>query len=323
MLYSIKTHGIGVMGTVINTFYKFLVKKLNIFNEFLYDEFIHNPLMQEQRFFKKNKEKVNNQYPYERAEQLSKTIKRLGTTKGGVTYLDKFRQLITHIGNALGYVRMIRSASLKDNSNLVKYMPKIVSETKFEDIAEELGIQAETFETIKMFDMCIRNIFKQHEDASDYLRMIVQNFDGMLEGDDTKHLKLFYMMIPPLTLSYIDHLTKGKEKLNSKNKNIGGFISDDGFPLGLAYLLKILNQTEKFASLNWFDSMIAKLERDKVAAEHREKQASEELDMNMGQNEDYMKLDAEMSKRSIKNSRREYEMLKYCFSASCILFKEI
>ena len=31
MLYSIKTHGIGVMGTVINTFYKFLVKKLNIF----------------------------------------------------------------------------------------------------------------------------------------------------------------------------------------------------------------------------------------------------------------------------------------------------
>jgi len=25
---------------------------------FLYDEFIHNPLMQEQRFYKKNKEKL-------------------------------------------------------------------------------------------------------------------------------------------------------------------------------------------------------------------------------------------------------------------------
>lgn len=68
MLYSIKTHGIGVMGTVINTFYKFLVKKLNIFNEFLYDEFIHNPLMQEQRYYRKNKEKLGNLYPYERAE---------------------------------------------------------------------------------------------------------------------------------------------------------------------------------------------------------------------------------------------------------------
>ena len=111
------------MGTVINTFYKFLVKKLNIFNEFLYDEFIHNPLMQEQRWYRKNKAKYENYYPHERAENMSRTIRRLGTTKGGVSYLDKFRQLVTQIGNALGYVRMIRSASLKDNANLVKYIP--------------------------------------------------------------------------------------------------------------------------------------------------------------------------------------------------------
>lgn len=60
MLYSIKTHGIGVMGTVINTFYKFLVKKLNVFNEFLYDELVHNPLMLEQRYYKKHKEALRN-----------------------------------------------------------------------------------------------------------------------------------------------------------------------------------------------------------------------------------------------------------------------
>jgi len=60
MLFSIKTHGVGVMGTVVNTFYQHLVKKINIFNEFLYDEFIHNPLLQEQRFYRKNKEKLNN-----------------------------------------------------------------------------------------------------------------------------------------------------------------------------------------------------------------------------------------------------------------------
>jgi len=173
MLYSIKTHGIGVMGTVINTFYKFLVKKLNIFNEFLYDEFIHNPLMQEQRWFRKNKEKVVNLYPYERAENMSRNIKRLGTTKGGITYLDKFRQLITHIGNALGYVRMIRSASLKDNSNLMKYLPQIVETIKFELVAAELGIQGECYEATKMFDMVIKNLFKQADDAGDYLRMIV------------------------------------------------------------------------------------------------------------------------------------------------------
>lgn len=88
--------------------------------------------------------------------------------------------------------------------------------------------------------MCIRNLFKQKEDAGDYLRMIVRNYDGLTEQENTKHLKLFYLIIPPLTLNYIDHVQKGKEKIQSKNKNTGGFISDDGFALGVAYLLKVL-----------------------------------------------------------------------------------
>ena len=101
--------------------------------------------------------------------------------------------------------------------------------------------------------------------------MIVKNFDGMLEQENTKHLKLFYLIIPPLTLSYIDHVQKGKEKLQSKNKNVGGFISDDGFALGVAYLLKILGQIDKFNSLNWFESMEKKLEMDLAKSDLREK----------------------------------------------------
>ena len=89
--------------------------------------------------------------------------------------------------------------------------------------------------------------------------MIVKNFGDITEGENVKHLKLFYLIIPPLCLSYIDHLQKGKEIIVSKNKNVGGFISDDGFALGIAYLLKILNQTDKFAGLNWFESMITKM----------------------------------------------------------------
>ena len=322
MLYSIKTHGIGVMGTVINTFYKFLVKKLNIFNEFLYDEFIHNPLMQEQRWYRKNKHKYDNYYPYDRAENMSRNIRRLGTTKGGISYLDKFRQLVTQIGNALGYVRMIRSASLKDNANLVKYIPQFVENIKFETVANELGIREETLEAVKLFDMCIRNLFKQSDDAGDYLRMIVRNFDGIADQEETKHLKLFYLMIPPLTLSFIDHIQKGNEKINSKNQNVGGFISDDGFALGLAYLLKIMGQTDKFANLNWFQSMLNKLEQDYNAADLREKKQVDETYGNSYER-DNQKLDAEMSKRRTTRLTREYEMLNFCFSASSILFKEI
>jgi len=57
--------------------------------------------------------------------------------------------------------------------------------------------------------------------------------------------------------------------------------------LGIAYLLKILNQTDKFESINWFDSMIDKLERDQISAVQREKHMENEIGMHMGQNEDY------------------------------------
>jgi WASH complex subunit 7 len=80
--------------------------------------------------------------------------------KGGITFLDKFRQLITQFGNALGYVRMIRNASLKDNSNLIQFIPKILDDLRFEDVATDLGIKGETLEAAKMFDMTIRLLFK-------------------------------------------------------------------------------------------------------------------------------------------------------------------
>lgn len=101
---------------------------------------------------------------------------------------------------------MIRSASLKDNANLVKYIPEFVENIKFENIANELGIGGETIESVKIFDLCIKNLFRQADDAGDYLRMIVKNFDGITEQENTKHLKLFYLIIPALTLSFVDHI---------------------------------------------------------------------------------------------------------------------
>ena len=66
----------------------------------------------------------------------------------------------------------------------------------------------------------------------------------------------------------------------------------------MAYLLKILGQVDKFASLNWFESMEKKLEIDMAQAELREKKIKEDLnDMHIAYED--QKLDAEMSRRRI------------------------
>ena len=60
---------------------------------------------------------------------------------------------------------------------------------------------------------------------------------------------------------FVEHVQRGKDKIFKKN-NKDAFISDDGFALGIAYLLKILDQIEQFNALNWFQHMKEKFDRD-------------------------------------------------------------
>ena len=55
---------------------------------------------------------------------------------------------------------MIRNASLKDNSNLIKFFPKDFGDLKFEDVSNELGLKGETYEACKMFDEAVRLLMK-------------------------------------------------------------------------------------------------------------------------------------------------------------------
>jgi hypothetical protein len=68
----------------------------------------------------------------------------------------------------------------------------------------------------------------------------VKNFEGVFENEECAHLKLFYLILPATSLNYIEHVQRSKEKLMKKN-NKDAFLSDDGFPMGMAYLLKILD----------------------------------------------------------------------------------
>lgn len=38
-------------------------------------------------------------------------------------FVDRFRQLISHIGNALGYARLLRSARLNYSSKSLEFLP--------------------------------------------------------------------------------------------------------------------------------------------------------------------------------------------------------
>jgi len=135
---SIRTHGIGIMNTTVNFTYQYLRKQFYTFSQFLFDEHIKAKLIRDISYFKDSKASLDQKYPYERAEKFNRTIRKLGVLQDNQTYLDQFRLLISHIGNAMGYVRMIRSGGLNFCSNSIRFVPDLDDIISFEEFSGEL-----------------------------------------------------------------------------------------------------------------------------------------------------------------------------------------
>jgi WASH complex subunit 7 len=67
---------------------------------------------------------------------------------------------------------------------------------------------------------------------------------------ENKHLKLFYLLIPALSINYVEYSTRGKEQINKKITT-KAFIYDDGFVLGLSYFIVLLKQSDHFKTMHW------------------------------------------------------------------------
>mmetsp|Transcript_16267 Transcript_16267/g.37731 ORF Transcript_16267/g.37731 Transcript_16267/m.37731 type:complete len:557 (+) Transcript_16267:293-1963(+) len=124
---SLRQHGLGILSTTVNFTYQFLAQKFKVFSHFLLDEYIRGHLSKERRWFRKHKAESGNLYPHGRALGFAMDIGKLGVLESGRTFLDQFRILITEIGNALGYVRMVRSAGMHHCAEAAQFLPTSTS----------------------------------------------------------------------------------------------------------------------------------------------------------------------------------------------------
>ncbi|KAK6050963.1 hypothetical protein COOONC_11532 [Cooperia oncophora] len=126
---SMRTHGLGVLNTSVNITYQFLRSKFGIFNQFLRDEHIHAQLQKDIRYFQENLQSLKkmvkraSKYPFppKRAEQFNRAFSQLSIESGELTYMDRFRMLITQMGNALGFVRSMSSGAAAVASQMKAY----------------------------------------------------------------------------------------------------------------------------------------------------------------------------------------------------------
>ena len=67
--------------------------------------------------------------------------------------IDQLRNIITSIGNALGFVRLLRSASLNFSSKSVQFLPiKVNIEESMAEIAQKAGLSDVTIKSCGEFE---------------------------------------------------------------------------------------------------------------------------------------------------------------------------
>lgn len=321
---SIRTHGAGIMNTTVNFTYQFLRRKFFIFSQFLYDDHIKSRLIKDCRYFREKKAEISSQYPYDRADRFNKEIRRLGVTQQGYTYLDQFRILITEIGNAMGYVRLIRSGGLRYVSNSIKFVPDLQGIQKFVEMVKEGDLSKETEAAAANLDEIIANLMKNFAEGSDYNRMLVKVFAKEFRNPSLMHLSTFYGIIPPLTINYVEHILGLKDQLAKEAKRGGknpGSFTDDGFAIGLVYILKLLDQYTEFDSLHWFQGTMQKFYKEIADLQAQSEANQKKKGKKSNPDDDGALQSVAMTIRRNQRYLKEFEMLRFSFSGARIFFR--
>ncbi|GAB0101012.1 WASH complex subunit 4 [Sergentomyia squamirostris] len=309
---SLRTHGIGVVNTTVNFTYQFLKKKIYVLSQFLYDERIKSRLMKDQKWFRDNREKLQQMYAYERADAFNKGIRKLGVTETGESYLDTFRLLVSHIGNAMGYVRMMRSGSIHTFSMASAFVPSAEERGSLtlSELAGNDGLSGTTCASATNLQADIEHLWRS--EGFEYFRLLVDTLSPFLRNSQNVHLKTFYLIIPPLTINFVEHMLSMKDRMGKKNRQDALF-TDDGFVMGLAYILKLLDQIDDFNTLHWFRAVKVKhsADREKISQQRHDMGATDDVKLQQT---------LALTERRIHTFQQEFDLLYYNLSSAKIFF---
>lgn len=66
-----------------------------------------------------------------------------------------------------------------------------------------------TKKSCEEFEEILKSFEDNFSDKVDYLNLMLKLF-GKLAGKENKHLNNFFMIIPVLSINFVDHMTRGK-----------------------------------------------------------------------------------------------------------------
>lgn len=151
------------------------------------------------------------------------------------------------------------------------------------------------------------------------LQLLIQGFQPFLCNPHNHHLKTFFLITPALIMNYIDNRVKEKLKMYKKDQSKCSLF-EDGFAVGLIYILSMLNQLGEFHELGWNQTVAKQLSaertklKDIVDPETKNSPVKSEADEKLLQT-------AAITERHVNAYEQEYNLLYATLSSAEIFFQ--
>ena len=325
IINSLNTHGKGIVNSIINKAFGYISKSIRNLLGILFDDYILSLLKDEKTFWEQNKATIKYNYPLERAMSLRQKIINLDENKV-VNNISKCIQFITQIGNAVALSRCIRTALMDYNSQNVNLLTSYNIDD-FNNLVQQLILQVKSDPVNPNVNNISPNMLSNTQNSLNdanrlfcdmvnslkqtgeinYLQVLVTSFQGSLSPEKIPDIDLFAFLLPPLTITFIDNAINARDNLLKKNKSEEmAYFSDDGFMMGVCYLLKVFSADKKFESLSWFPSVISYYNAQKI--QRKNEKGSHGVDT--------------LNERQITSYKEQFELQYFTYTSAAILFNE-
>ncbi|OVA07692.1 WASH complex subunit 7 [Macleaya cordata] len=262
---SITTHGFGMISAAIDSVLKFLTQKIVALPELLQENIVKTLSVKEFNFLKIGKETTNG-YPLARVEEQNGAVK-LPCTDDELRFLERLHCIITEMGNVLGLVRVLQAGCSRHVHHTSRFLYKPITIKSYEEHAQKLGSINGMITAGKIMDMAIEN--KQHaEEHVKCFSSLLTAFSKEFQSIDNLPFRDFYLIIPHLVINLIDSKFNCKDNILRRGRDMGNQITtDDGFVMGVAFVLKVTGQEKSFDGLCWFANASKHLEEQLLSLE--------------------------------------------------------
>jgi WASH complex subunit 7 len=211
----------------------------------------------------------------------------------------------------MGFVRLMRSGGLHYCSNAIRFVPDVDDVVTFADMVTEAQLGQVTQEAARLFDRAVGDLRRNFAEGTEYFDVLVNVFASDFRDKKNVHLHNFHLIVPPLTLNFVDTILSAKDRLGKRNKNDAAF-TDDGFAMGVAYILRLCDLEHEFDSLHWFESMADKFAKERSAQQAVIASSSKDQGMRNA---------AEMRLRVVEQQSEEFELLRFSLNSARVFFR--